>query len=64
MKRTGPTRVAGHEAATPMVVLMGPEGEQKALDIISVMVFDDDGKIVSMRAFWSFDAMRAATSED
>lgn len=64
MKRTGPVRVAGSEAATPMVVLIGPEGEQKALDIISVMTFDDAGKVASMRAFWSFDAMRPATPED
>ncbi len=64
MKRTGPTRVAGGEAAAPMVVLMGPKGVQQALDIISVMVFGDDGRITSMRAFWSFDAMRAATAED
>ena len=64
MKRTGPGRVAGSEAATPMVVLIGPEGEQKALDIISVMTFDDAGKVASMRAFWSFDAMRPATPED
>ena len=64
MKRTGPVRVAGREAATPLVVLMGPEGEQRALDIISVMSFDEAGKIASMRAFWSFDAIRPATSED
>ena len=47
-----------------MVVLIGPEGEQKALDIISVMTFNDAGKVASMRAFWSFDAMRPATPED
>ena len=64
MKRTGPVRVAGNEAATPLVVLMGPEGEQQALDIISVMKFNDDGKIESMRAYWSFDAMRPATADD
>lgn len=65
MKRTGPVRVAGAEAATPLVVLVGPEGEQQqALDIISVMAFDEDGKVTSMRAFWSFDAMRPATPED
>lgn len=64
MKRTGPVRVAGREAATPLVVLMGPEGEQQALDIISVMVFGEDGRITSMRAFWSFDAMRPATADD
>ena len=64
MKRTGPVRVAGREAATPLVVLLGPEGQQQALDIISVMSFDDAGKITSMRAFWSFDALRPATPED
>lgn len=64
MKRKGPVHVAGREAATPMVVLMGPEGQQQALDVISVMAFDDAGKILSMRAFWSFDAMRPATPED
>lgn len=64
MKRTGPVRVAGREAATPLVVLMGPEGQQQALDIISTMSFDEDGKITAMRAFWSFDALRPATPED
>lgn len=65
MKRSGPVRVAGSEAAAPLVVLMGPEGEQQqALDIISVMVFREDGKIDSMRAFWSYDAMRPATDAD
>lgn len=64
MKLTGPVRVAGNEAATPMCVLMGPEGERSALDIISTMVFNEQGRITSMRAFWSFDAMRPATAED
>ena len=65
MKLSGPPRVAGREAAAPLVVLMGPEGpDQKALDVISVMVFDEAGKITSMRAYWSFDAVRPATAED
>ncbi len=64
MKLTGPVRVAGQEAATPMVVLIGPEGQQKALDIISVMEFDEQGLVKSMRAFWSMDALRPATPED
>jgi len=63
-RRTGPVRVAGHEAATPVVVLMGPEGQRSALDLISVMSFDEGGKISSMRAFWSMDAIRPATAED
>ena len=64
MKRTGPVHVAGSEAATPLMVLIGPEGQQQALDIISVMTFDDAGSVTSMRAFWSMDAMRPATPED
>ncbi len=64
MKKTGPARVAGHEAATPCVILMGPEGEQNALDVISTMAFDEAGKIKVMRAYWSFDAMRPATADD
>ncbi|MBW2313979.1 MAG: nuclear transport factor 2 family protein [Deltaproteobacteria bacterium] len=65
MKQTGPVRVAGHEAATPLIVLMGPDGPgQKALDIISVMTFDEAGKVTNMRAFWSFDAIRPATADD
>ncbi len=64
MKQTGPVRVAGHEAATPFVILMGPEGERRALDVISTMSFDDEGKVRAMRAFWSFDAMRPATEAD
>lgn len=64
MKRTGPVRVAGDEAATPLVVLMGPEGQQQALDVISVMTFDNESKIKTMRAYWSFDALRPATADD
>lgn len=64
MKRTGPVRVAGSEAAAPLVVLIGPEGQQQALDIISVMAFDEAGLVQSMRAFWSMDAMRPANAED
>jgi len=64
MKRSGPVRVAGNEAATPLCILMGPEGQRSALDVISTMVFDEDGRITAMRAFWSFDAMRPATPED
>lgn len=58
IERTGPTRVAGHEAATPFQIQLGPVGQQQALDVISTMVFDDDAKIRSMRAYWSFADIR------
>jgi steroid delta-isomerase len=64
MKRVGPVHVAGREAATPLKVLIGPAGKQQVIDIISVMAFRDDGKIASMRAFWSADAIRPATPQD
>ena len=64
MKRVGPVHVAGREAATPLKVLIGPEGKQQVIDIISVMAFREDGNIASMRAFWSADAIRPATPED
>ena len=64
MKQTGPVRIAGNEAATPVVVLMGSGEQRMALDIISAMVFDEAGKIASMRAWWSADAMRPARPEE
>jgi steroid delta-isomerase len=64
MKLTGPVRVAGSEAAAPLLVLIGPAGQQQALDVIDVMTFDESGRITSMRAFWSMGALRPATPED
>jgi steroid delta-isomerase len=64
MKLTGPVRVAGHEAAAPFRVLVGPEGAQSVIDVIDVMTFDEAGKVTSMRAFWSPDAIRKATADD
>jgi hypothetical protein len=32
--------------------------------VISAMSFDEGGKISSIRAFWSMDAIRPATAED
>ncbi len=64
MKLTGPVRVAGREAAAPLRVLVGPEGQKQVIDIIDVMAFDPDGLITSMRAFWSPEAIRPATADD
>ena len=64
MRQAGPVRVAGNEAATPLVVLMGSGDGRMAIDIISAMVFDEDGKIASMRAWWSADAVRRARPEE
>ena len=54
----GPIRVAGGEAAFAMVGTVGTPESPMYIDIIDVMKFDAAGKIVSMRAFWSADAIR------
>jgi steroid delta-isomerase len=57
---TGPIRVAGGEAAFPMQGTIGSPGDPSYLDIIDVMKFDAAGRITSLRAFWSVDAIRKA----
>jgi steroid delta-isomerase len=64
LRVTGPVRIAGNEAATPMVIRFGPEGQQKALDVISNMSFDDEGRIKSMKAWWRTEDIRPATPDD
>lgn len=56
---TGPIRVAGHECAIPMRAEIDHGDRKSYIDVIDVMGFDDDGKIVSMRAFWNPNEMRA-----
>lgn len=52
LRRTGPVRLAGIEAAFPFEVIT-PVGDAKySVPIIDVMTFDDDARITSMRAFW------------
>lgn len=60
LTRTGPTRVAGHEAAFPMQMVSMMGDAAMALDIIDVMTFDDEARITSMRAFWDFADLRPA----
>jgi steroid delta-isomerase len=52
LEATGNPRVAAGEVAFPMHAHIG---ETQILEIIDLMVFNDDGQIVSMRAFWSTD---------
>lgn len=56
---TGPVRVAGREAAAPMVARVCFDGVDYELDVVDVAVFDDDGLLTSLRAFYSLDDLRA-----
>jgi len=62
MISTGPTRVAGTEAAFPFRIRVKVGEDWMLLDVIDVMTFTDadDGtaRITSMRAFWDFTDMR------
>ena len=53
LRRTGPVRVAAGECAFPMQARPVLGGTTFAINIIDVMTFDDDGRITSMRAYWS-----------
>jgi steroid delta-isomerase len=46
-------RVAGHEAAFLFAILVGPEGGRVRIEPIDVMVFNSDGKVAAMKAYWS-----------
>lgn len=51
---TGPARCAGNAMAFPFkVTLPGME-----IEVIDVFEFNDDGKIVSMKAYWGPDNLR------
>lgn len=47
-------RVAGHEAAFMFVITVDAGGHKVRIQPIDVMVFNADGKITSMKAYWSF----------
>lgn len=51
IKRTGPVRIAGSEVAFPFRLHMYIDGIYTRTDVIDVFRFNEEGKIVSMRAF-------------
>ncbi len=58
LELTGSPRVAAGQVAFPMRARIGGT---EILEIIDVMVFNDDGQISSMRAFWSADEFQPAS---
>jgi steroid Delta-isomerase len=48
-------RVAGNEAAFQFRVTMTASDGRIVIEPIAVMVFDDDGKVKAMKAYWSAD---------
>jgi steroid Delta-isomerase len=52
LKLEGPVRVVGDYAVFPFSVNLFYEGSHKRIDVIDTFKFDDQGKVVEMRAFW------------
>jgi steroid delta-isomerase len=48
-------RALGNEAAFHWTLSIDFDGNGMRIDIISVMTFDEDGKIASMKAYWTQD---------
>lgn len=49
-------RVCGHEAAFHFkLTVRAPGGQGMVIEPIEVMVFDDEGKVSAMKAYWSPD---------
>ena len=46
-------RVAGNEAAFQFRLTVGAGEHRILIEPIDVMVFDDDGKVAAMKAYWS-----------
>ena len=59
MELTGPIRCTAEFAAFPMMATSHIGDLHLEIDIIDVMTFDDDGKIVEMRAYWDMADARA-----
>lgn len=58
-KRTGSVRYVNQEIMFPFECLMEiPDGGTMKIEIIDHFVLNDDGLIISMRAFWSQDTVQ------
>lgn len=53
-------RVAGHEAAFMFAITVGAGEHRIRIEPIDVMVFNAEGRIASMKAYWSPADMRPA----
>lgn len=56
---SGPIRVAANEVAFPFQITIGAGDSPMHMDIIDVFKFNDEGKVVLMRAFWGPENTRS-----
>jgi len=55
---TGPVRAVSDQAAFPMQVRTKVGDMSIEIDIIDVFTFDDTGRVVDMKAYWSMEDAR------
>jgi steroid delta-isomerase len=60
LRSLGITAVCGDQAAFAMEIRPVIGGATYVMNAIDVMTFDEDGRIMSMRAFWQQEKMRPA----
>lgn len=59
LERTGAVRYSGGEVAFPFELQMAIDGKKTITEIIDIFKFNEEGKIISMRAYWSLDNRRS-----
>ena len=58
LRVAGPVCAAGNEAAVPLIALVRQDGKLLELDVVDVAEIDEQGRFVSMRAFFELDGAR------
>lgn len=53
----------GNEVAVPFTLRLELMGKDHELDVIDVIQFDENGQIISLRAFWNYDERREAPDD-
>lgn len=54
----GVIRVSGNHAAVAFTMISEGHGHRMTISPVDIMEFDDEGRIVSMRAYWSQDDLQ------
>jgi steroid delta-isomerase len=54
----GPSCVAGREGAVPLLARVRQDGKLLELDVIDLAEIDEQGRVVSMRAFFDLEGAR------
>lgn len=57
----GPVRIATDSVAFPFEIRLRWEGADKRIEVIDTFRFDEDNKVVEMRAFWGPENMHTVS---